>query len=419
MRVATTGAPHAIASRIDCPNGSSSDGAADDVGGGEPARHRRRAGRGRRRARRARPSSAAAQRPVADERERAAAEPRERVGEPHDVLALGQRPDVRRTPATRAPPRAPRRAKRSRSTPESTTSVLPRASGSLRSSSRRRYSETRDHRRRAAYDAPRQRRDARHRADVADVAAVRGDDERRVHLDANSPDGTRKCAQTTSGRRGRADTACRSSRKRALAAAAPVEHRELDLVPALAQRVLQLRDERAEVGVGRPRVHLRDEQDPHQSPSARRAGGRTRPTPRAGRRRSRRPCSARAARRASDGAGCRCRAPRSRTRVERRGRFRRVPLGAHVRGSLDLAPLGLRVDPAAARSAAPRPRRSALTPTIGRSPDSTCCCQRYAAASISPWTKPCSTAATAPPSSSTRSISSQARASSSSVSASM
>ena len=42
----------------------------------------------------ARPSSVRAQRPVADERQRAAAEPRERVGEPDDVLALGERADV-------------------------------------------------------------------------------------------------------------------------------------------------------------------------------------------------------------------------------------------------------------------------------------------------------------------------------------
>ena len=66
---------------------------ADDVGGGEPAGHLvvRDAADD---AHAAPPSSARAQRAVADEREGAAAEPRERVGEPHDVLALGQRPDV-------------------------------------------------------------------------------------------------------------------------------------------------------------------------------------------------------------------------------------------------------------------------------------------------------------------------------------
>src|SRR5262249_679983 len=58
-----------------------------------------------------------------------------------------------------------------------------------------------------------------------------------------------------------------------------------------------------------------------------------------------------------------------------------------------------------------------FTPTITRSPLSTSCCQRKAACSISSCTKPRSIAATAPPSPSTRSISSHAFASSSSVSA--
>ena len=60
----------------------------------------------------------------------------------------------------------------------------------------------------------------------------------------------------------------------------------------------------------------------------------------------------------------------------------------------------------------------AFTPTMTRSRASTCCWNSNAARSISSCTKPDSTAATAPPASSTRSISSQARASSSSVNAS-
>ena len=47
-----------------------------------------------------------------------------------------------------------------------------------------------------------------------------------------------------------------------LPARAPVEHRQVDLVPALAQRQLELPHEHAEVRVVRARVHLRDEQDP-------------------------------------------------------------------------------------------------------------------------------------------------------------
>src|SRR5919201_6303742 len=53
-----------------------------------------------------------------------------------------------------------------------------------------------------------------------------------------------------------------------------------------------------------------------------------------------------------------------------------------------------------------------LTPTITLSPASTWWVYANAACSISCWTKPCSIAATAPPSSSTRSISSLARSSS-------
>ena len=60
-----------------------------------------------------------------------------------------------------------------------------------------------------------------------------------------------------------------------------------------------------------------------------------------------------------------------------------------------------------------------FTPTITRLPSSTSALCRYAASSISRWTNPCSTASTAPPSSSTRSISAHACSSSSRVSASM
>src|SRR5207302_4108502 len=48
-----------------------------------------------------------------------------------------------------------------------------------------------------------------------------------------------------------------------LSASAPVDDGALELVAALAQRPLELSDEDAEVRVVRPRVHLRDEQDPH------------------------------------------------------------------------------------------------------------------------------------------------------------
>ena len=50
-----------------------------------------------------------------------------------------------------------------------------------------------------------------------------------------------------------------------LAAAAPIENRALDLVAARDELLLEPAHEHAEVGVGRPGVHLGDEQDPHRS----------------------------------------------------------------------------------------------------------------------------------------------------------
>jgi hypothetical protein len=49
----------------------------------------------------------------------------------------------------------------------------------------------------------------------------------------------------------------------ALPAGTAVEHRELDLVAARAERELDLAHERAEIGRAGAGVHLRDEQDPH------------------------------------------------------------------------------------------------------------------------------------------------------------
>ena len=84
--------------------------------------------------------------------------------------------------------------------------------------------------------------------------------------EAIRPAGTRKCAQTTSGRRRRAHLPPQLEEP-PLPAGAPVEHRELDLVPALAERHARAgATNDAEVGVVRPRVHLRDEEDPQRAP---------------------------------------------------------------------------------------------------------------------------------------------------------
>ena len=234
--------------------------------------------------------------------------------------------------------------------------------------------------------------------------------------EANRPAGTRKCAHTTSGRAA-LRTRRRSSRNRAFPPA-----RRSSTASSISWP--RSRSARSPCATKAPRSgssgpgYIWETSRIRIAVSAARVRGRARPTRRAGRRRSRRSCSARAARRASGRAG---------SRVPRPRRARAA--------SADAASSALR----SARSAAVRSswRRSAsgsiacssigcsdsatysLTPTITRSPDSTSCCHRNAAVSISPCTKPCSTALTAPPSSSMRSISSHARASSSSVSASM
>ena len=81
-----------------------------------------------------------AKRAVADEDEPALVERRERIGEPDDVLPLDEAPDADENRSVRPCPAsdAGRVPKSERSTPQSTTSVLPRASGIFASSSRRR-----------------------------------------------------------------------------------------------------------------------------------------------------------------------------------------------------------------------------------------------------------------------------------------
>src|SRR5207247_1218190 len=62
--------------------------------------------------------------------------------------------------------------------------------------------------------------------------------------------------------RGAAGVACEIE-VAALPAGAPVEDGSLDVVAALRERALDLGDERPEIGIVRPGIHLRDEQDPH------------------------------------------------------------------------------------------------------------------------------------------------------------
>ena len=133
-RVATTDRPAAMPSRSARPERLDQARLADDVGARDPlgdlvvsdAPGDGHAGAA---------LDGAAQRPVADERQRARADPLEGVRQAHDVLPLDQRPDaeVRVWPSGAGSTR-----NRSRSTPQSTTSTLPRASGTFVSSSWRR-----------------------------------------------------------------------------------------------------------------------------------------------------------------------------------------------------------------------------------------------------------------------------------------
>ena len=177
-RVATTDRPDASASSADWPNGSTSDGwqttsARGDLAGDPVVRDR--AGELD-----AWPSlELAAQWPDADERQRSLAEPLERAREAHDVLPLRQRADADEPRPGAVGARASAR-KRSRSTPQSTTSVLPRASGTAASSRVAQPAETAITvcaRRTTSRVASRTTGEL---GGVRDVLAVRGDDERRA-----------------------------------------------------------------------------------------------------------------------------------------------------------------------------------------------------------------------------------------------
>jgi hypothetical protein len=89
-----------------------------------------------------------------------------------------------------------------------------------------------------------------------------GDDERRIDFRREQTGGNQKMRPDDVWPRGATDTLSKLEVAR-LPAGAPVEHRKLDVVTALSQRTLAEGDERAEVGIVRPRVHLRDEEDAH------------------------------------------------------------------------------------------------------------------------------------------------------------
>ena len=146
------------------------------------------------RARPARPSSCGAQRPVADERERALGRARANASARRTTFFRSvERADAEEARA--APGGASATENRSQVDAARDDLRLAARLGQLRLELAPQVVGDADHRGRAPHDEPRRGRDARDRADVAHVAAVRGDDERRAAASAAiSPDGTRKCA---------------------------------------------------------------------------------------------------------------------------------------------------------------------------------------------------------------------------------
>ena len=201
IRVATTERSHAIASRSAWPNGSISDGwqttSAAAIQRGDSSCGTRPTTRTP-----GRPSSSARSGPSPTKASAALAEPLERVARGGRRSCARQRADAEERRARRRPSRAGARRVGSRGEAlevdagvddlglaRAPRAPSPRARGG---GSRRRRRRRRRGGRRAAWP----RAMPGQRADVADVAAVRGDDERRARRRsaAISPVGTRKCA---------------------------------------------------------------------------------------------------------------------------------------------------------------------------------------------------------------------------------
>jgi ABC-2 type transport system ATP-binding protein len=201
-----------------------------------------------------------AQRTVAGERERSLAEQREGVGETHDVLAFLERADAQEA----------RRALGSRS--EGEALEIDAARHDLRLAARRgnlrlelapQIVRHADDRRCTPHDEPCRRGDAGQLADVANVAAVRGHDERRTRSERSDQAARHEEVGVDDIGPPGAKRAARKLEVAELSACARVEHRTLDDVPAIHERMLHLRDEGAEVRRVCAGIHLRDEENLH------------------------------------------------------------------------------------------------------------------------------------------------------------
>ena len=193
------------------------------------------------------------------------------------VLPLGERAEAQERGAVRLPTHPSARlgrvagCERSTSTPQSTTSVLPRASGTAASSRRRSQCRDGDQSVGAARDETRRGADGARGAGVLDVLPVGGGDERRASAERSGQPGRDEEVGVDDVRPERARRLHGVAREREVAppAARPPSHdRPRELVPPARERGLEPGDEDAQIGILRAWIHLRDEGGSSSQPRA-------------------------------------------------------------------------------------------------------------------------------------------------------
>ena len=197
------------------------------------------------------------------------------------------------------------------------------------------------------YDSSRQRSDARYRTDVANVATVSGHNQRCAELGREEPGRNEKVRPDDIGSRLRcAPDVPAQLEEPQLAAGTMVEHCKVDVVSASTQRVHALRDEGSEIGIFRPRVHLRHEEDAHRQPSLQRRTRSRSYSPHSSRSTPQISPTVHRARSASRIGTSRLASPRAvfAHHVERCLGGSGFALGANARGPLDLPLFGRRVE---------------------------------------------------------------------------
>ena len=223
-----------------------------------------------------------AQLSVSDEGECALPPTLEGAGQPQDVLSFGERSETEEYGSFGLPPELAPCVYRvsDRKALEVDAGVddldLPGCLGDSRLELPAQPVRDGDDRGRAAHDIPCRRADTWNCSNVAHVLAVRSNHERsprsegadqagrneEVGVDDVGPEAA--CEREGPGR---------ETEVSAAPALAPVENGTLDLVPSVGELALERRDEDAEVRVCRPRIHLRDEEDPQRRPIRASPGG--------------------------------------------------------------------------------------------------------------------------------------------------